>query len=87
MASSAATEESAAGPAAAAAGAATREELIASLSRHFSEDIDGMVGEIVADSDGLTREQGPDSIETKFGLSFALKNRLRFNFDSETFLN
>ena len=51
------------------AAAATREDLIASLSRHFSEDIDGMLGEIVADSDGLTREQ-IDSVRSRFQSAF-----------------
>ena len=51
------------------AAATTREDLIASLSRHFSEDIDGMLGEIVADSDGLIREQ-IDSVRSRFQSAF-----------------
>ena len=35
----------------------------------------------------VTIEQGRDSIEKCFGLSFGLKNGLRFHFDSETCLN
>ena len=61
-------EESAVGSAASAAGS-TREELIASLSRLFSEDMDGMVGEIVADTDGLTREQ-IESVKSRFQSAF-----------------
>ena len=34
----------------------------------------------------LAKKQGPNSIG-KFGLSFGLKNGLRFHFDSETCLN
>ena len=52
-----------------AAAAATREELITSLSRLFSEDIDDMIGEIVADSDGLTQEQ-IDSVKSRFQSAF-----------------
>ena len=51
------------------AAAATREDLIASLSRHFSEDIEGMLGEIVADSDGLTREQ-IEAVRSRFQSAF-----------------
>ena len=35
----------------------------------------------------LLAAQGPDSIGKKIGLSFGLKNSLRFHFDSATCLN
>ena len=66
MASNAATEESEGGPTAAAT---TREELVTSLSRHFSEDIDDIIAEIVADSDGLSQEQ-IDSVKSRFQSAF-----------------
>ena len=36
---------------------------------------------------GANLQQGGDSIEKKIGLSFVLKDGLRFHFDSETCLN